>query len=606
MAATLTNREIADVFYAISDTMEVLGEDVFRSRAYKRAGDAIVDLAAPLALLRARGELDNIPGVGKAIAEKIGELLDTGQLQFYEKLRAKVPSSVLEMLRVPNVGPRTAGRLYSEFGIASLADLKAAAESGKLDKVKGFGAKTVAAIIQGISAAENRDKRTLLIDALRAAESLIDALRAASPDVREASYAGSLRRARETIGDLDILAASDDPAATVRAFTTLPLVARVESSGEEKATVYLQNGLQADLIALPPPMWGSALQHFTGGKQHNIRFREMAIQRGLSFSEHGFRQIRKGAVVRPEADAEPDAVAVTLQACATEEEVYAAVGLPWIPPEIRENAGEFEAAAAGTLPRLIELADMQADLHMHSTWSDGKASIRDMAEAARARGYRYMAITDHSAYLGVTNGLDGKRLQAQAREVAALNAEYAANGIQFRILRGVEVDITADGELALPDDVLAELDVVVASPHVKLSQPIEQATERLLRAIRNPHVDIIGHPTGRLIGSRAGSEIDLDAIARAAAETGTLLEVNSGPDRLDLDAPSVRRVLELGATLTIDSDSHHPDNLPWIRLGVLTARRGWAEAERVANTWDVEKLLDWVRRDKVRADGVRG
>jgi DNA polymerase (family X) len=599
MAVTLTNREIADVFYAISDTMEVLGEDVFRTRAYKRAGDAIIDLASPLAMLRERGELDDIPGVGKAIAEKIGELIDTGQLQFYEKLRAKVPAGVLEMLRVPNVGPRTAGRLYSEFGIASLSDLKAAAEAGKLDKVKGFGAKTVAAIIQGISAAESRDKRILLFDALRAAESLIDALRAASTDVRQASYAGSLRRARETIGDLDILVATDDPAATVRAFTTLPLVARIESSGDEKATVYLQNGLQADLIALPPPMWGSALQHFTGGKQHNIRFRELAIQRGLSFSEHGFREIRTGAVVTPTADAAPGAVAASLRVCATEEEVYAAIGLPWIPPELREHAGEFEAAAAGTLPRLVELADLQADLHMHSSWSDGKGSLREMAEAARARGYSYMAITDHSAYLGVTNGLDGARLRAQAQEVAALNAEYTANDVRFHILRGVEVDITADGELALPDDVLAELDLVVAAPHVKLNQPIEQATARLLRAIRNPHVDIIGHPTGRLIGSRAGSAIDLDVIARAAAATGTLLELNSGPERLDLDAPSVRRVLALGACITIDSDAHHPDNLPWIRLGVLTARRGWAEAERVANTWDVAKLLQWVGRDKM-------
>ncbi len=583
MAATLTNREIADVFYAIADTMEVLGEDVFRTRAYRRAGDAIIDLSASLAALRARGELDDIPGVGKAIAAKIGELLDTGQLQFYEKLRAKVPAGVLELLRVPNVGPRTAGRLYSEFGIASLADLKSAAESGQLNNVKGFGAKTVAAIIQGISAAERRDQRTLLIDAMRAAEHLIDALRAASPAMREAGYAGSLRRARETIGDIDILAATDDPAATVRAFTTLPLVARVESSGDEKATVYLQNGLQADLIALPPALWGAALQHFTGSKAHNIRLREIAMAKGLSFSEHGFKR----------ADG-------SLLTCATEEEVYATVGLPWIPPELREDAGEFEAAAAGRLPRLVELADLQADLHMHSSWSDGKASIRAMAEAARARGYSYIAITDHSAYLGVTNGLDGARLRQQADEVATINAEYAASGARFRILRGVEVDITADGELALPDDLLAELDLVVASPHVKLSQPIEQATERLLRAIRNPHVDIIGHPTGRLIGSRAGAEIDLDAIGRAAAATGTLLEVNSGPERLDLDAPSVRRVLALGAHISIDSDSHHPDNLPWIRLGVLTARRGWAEAERVANTWDVEKLLEWVGRDRMK------
>jgi DNA polymerase (family 10) len=467
------------------------------------------------------------------------------------------------------------GRLYEELGIASLAELKIAAETGKLDGVKGFGAKTIAGILQGIAAAESHDRRRLMIDALRAAEGLIDTLRATAPTVRQATYAGSLRRGRETIGDLDILAAADDPAAAVRAFTTLPLVAQVESSGSEKATVYLHNGMQADLIALPPAMWGSALQHFTGGKAHNIRFREIALAQGLSFSEHGFKR----------ADG-------TMLTCATEEEVYAAVGLPWMPPEIREQSGEFEAARAGRLPSLVELADLKADLHMHSTWSDGKASIREMAEAARARGYRYMAITDHSAYLGITNGLDAKRLRQQAAEVEALNVEFAADG--FRILRGIEVDITADGSLALPDDVLAELDIVVASPHVSLRQPPELATERLLRAIRNPHVDIIGHPTGRLIGSRAGSEIDLDAIGRAAAETGTLLEVNSGPDRLDLDAPSVRRVLELGARIIIDSDSHHPDNLAWIRLGVITARRGWAEAKNVANTWELEQLLEWI------------
>ncbi|MFN8500979.1 DNA polymerase/3'-5' exonuclease PolX [Kouleothrix sp.] len=579
MTATLTNREIADVFYAIADTMEVLGEDVFRTRAYRRAGDAILDLAAPLALLRERGDLTGIPGIGKAIADKIGELLDTGRLEFYEKLRAKVPAGVLELLRVPNVGPRTAGRLYAELGIASIADLKAAAEGGKLNGVKGFGPKTVAALLRDIDAAATRDRRTLLSEALRAAESLLGALRAASPAVGEAAYTGSLRRGRETIGDIDLLAATSDPAATVQAFTSLPLVARVESSGAEKATVFLHNGLQADLLALDPAMWGSALQHFTGGKAHNIRFREIALAQGLSFSEHGFKR----------ADG-------SLLLCATEEQVYAAVGLPWIPPEIRENAGEFEAAAAGRVPRLVELGDIRADLHMHSDWSDGKASIRAMAEAAIARGYSHVALTDHSAFLGITNGLDAERLRSQAGEVAALNAEYAAAGVNFRILRGIEVDITADGGLALPDDVLAELDVVVASPHVKLSQPPEQATERLLRAIRNPHVDIIGHPTGRLIDSRPGAEIDIDAVARAAADTGTLLEVNAGPERLDLDAPSVRRALELGAKITIDSDAHHPDNLPWLRLGVLTARRGWARAEDVANTWSLAELQRWLAR----------
>jgi DNA polymerase (family 10) len=581
MPAQLTNREIADVFHAIADTMEILGEDRFRTQAYRRAGDALADLPQPLAAYRERHELDKIPGVGKAITDKIEELLDTGELRFYSKLRDRVPPGVLEMLRIPNVGPRTAGRLHQELGISSMAELKAAAEGGKLAGIKGFGAKTVQGILEGIAQAEKAERRDLLFHALRAAEQLIAALREAAPGVARVSYAGSLRRARPTIGDLDLLAAADDPAAVVRAFTQLPLVAKVESSGAEKATVFLHNGLQADLIALRPEMWGSALQHFTGGKAHNIRFRAMALERGLSFSEHGFRR-EDGSLIT----------------CATEEEVYAAVGLPYIPPELREDSGEFEAAAAGRLPALLELADMRADLHMHSTWSDGRGSIREMAAAARARGYQHMAITDHSAYLGVTNGLDAERLRAQAEEVRALNAEWEAAGDPFRILRGVEVDITPDGGLALPDEVLAELDIVVASPHVNLRQPAEKATERLLRAIRNPHVDIIGHPTGRLIGTREGATIDVDAVARAAAETGTLLEVNSGPDRLDLDSAAVRRALELGATITINSDSHHPDNMPWMRLGVLTARRGWAEAKDVANTWSLEQLREWLAREE--------
>ncbi|HEU4323150.1 MAG TPA: DNA polymerase/3'-5' exonuclease PolX [Roseiflexaceae bacterium] len=580
MGETLSNREIADVFHAIAATLELMGETRFRVQAYRRAGEALQELPAPLATYRERGELEQIPGVGRAIADKIEELLDTGHLRFYDDLQKQLPGSALELLRIPNVGPRTAGRLYTELGISSVPELKAAIADGRLAKVKGFGDKTIQGIVQGIAALERRDERVLLSDALRAAEGLIEALREAAPGIVQASYAGSLRRGRPTIGDLDILVAADDPAAVVRTFTALPIVARVESSGQEKATVFLHSGLQADLIALAPPMWGSALQHFTGGQAHNIRFRAMAQERGLSFSEHGFRDLASDA----------------LRPCATEEEVYAALGLPWIPPELREDAGEFEAAQAGRLPRLVEQTDLQADLHMHSSWSDGSTSLRRMAEAVRARGYRYMAITDHSAYLGVTRGLDAARLREQAAEVAALNAELEAEGVDFRILHGIEVDITPDGRLALPDDVLAELDLVVASPHVSLRQPPEQATERLLRAIRNPHVDIIGHPTGRLLNGRPGSEIDIEAIGRAAAETGTLLEVNSGPDRLDLDAPMVRRVLELGANITINSDSHHPDNLSWIRLGVATARRGWAEADRVANTWDRQRLLDWVQR----------
>ncbi|GAB4446683.1 MAG: DNA polymerase/3'-5' exonuclease PolX [Chloroflexi bacterium OHK40] len=578
MAEPLSNRDIADLFLGVAARMEILGEDKFRVLAYRRAGEAIADLPMPLADYRARQALEEIPGIGKTIAEKIATILDTGRLPLADQLRAQVPDGVVDLLRVPDLGPSRAARLYRELGIASLDDLRAAVEAGKLKDLKGFGAKSEERVRAGLTALVDSERRVLLSQALAAAEGLIAALRQACPVASQIAYTGSLRRARPTIGDLDLLAAADDTTAVTGAFIALPQAARVLGHGDVKASVLLHNGMRADLLVVTPRRWGSALQHFTGSREHNIHFRELAKARGYTFSEQGF--------------ARDDG---TLIECAAEEQVYATLGLPWIPPELRENAGELEAAAAGRLPVLVEQHDVRADLHMHSRWSDGRASIAEMAAAAEARGHQYIAITDHSAYLGVTGGMDVARLREQAAEVAAVNASFERRGSPFRVLHGVEVDITPDGELALPDEALAPLDLVIASLHVSLRQPREQVTARLLRAINNPHVDVIGHPTGRILNHRPGADLDMEAIFTAAASRGTLLEINSGPDRLDLDAGHVRRALELGVNLTINSDAHHPNDLAWQHLGVLTARRGWASAARIVNTWPLDRLLAWLR-----------
>lgn len=578
MASTLSNRAVADVFLGIAERMELLGQDRFRLLAYRRAGEAIGDLPMPLTDYRARDALESIPGIGATIADKIATLLDTGSLPLAERLREEVPDSVLQLLRVPELGPAKVARLFKELGIASLDDLRAALAAGKLRALKGFGAKSEERIRVNLASLVEGERRVLLGQALAAAEALIASLHAAAPKLEQITYSGSLRRARPTIGDLDLLAAAADTAAVTAAFVALPQVASVIGAGDIKASVMLHSGLRADLLVVTPGHWGSALQHFTGSKDHNVHFRRLAQERNLTFSEQGF--------------ARPDG---SLLECADEAAVYATLDLPWIPPELREDAGELEAAAQGQLPVLVELSDLRADLHLHSRWSDGRATIAEMAAAAQACGHQYMAITDHSAYLGVTGGVDPARLREQAAEVATLNGEYERQGSPFRVLHGVEVDITPDGDLALPDEALAALDIVVASLHVSLRQTREQATARLLKAIANPHVDVIAHPTGRILNRRPGADLDMEAVFRAAAAHGVLLEVNSGPDRLDLDAAHVRRALELGIDLVINSDAHHPDDLAWQSLGVLTARRGWAPAARVANSWPLAKLLERLR-----------
>lgn len=569
----MTNQEIAQIFYELADMLEIKGEDRYRVQAYRRAADQIAAQVHSLADLAAEGRLQEIPGVGQAIAQKITEILETGDLTLHRRLREEIPQGITALLAIPDVGPKTAKLIWEQLGLTTLDEIEKAAAEGRLRQLKGLGPKTEQAILEGIQRLRERaaqPTRILLGDALPVAEELLEGLRRCTAVLR-ADAAGSLRRRKPTVGDIDLLAASHDPQAVTDFFVQLPQIARVQTHGDTKASVILHNGLQVDLYVLPPEHYGSLLQHFTGSKQHNIQLRELALSRGLSFSEYGFKR--------------PDG---TLIQCATEEEVYGTLGLPWIPPELREAQGEFEAAREGRLPHLIELEDVRGDLQMHTDWSDGHDDLEAMARAARARGYEYIAITDHSVGLGIVQGLSPQRLQEQRQLIDRLNEELAP----FRILAGVELEIRVDGTLALPDEVLAELDIVLASVHTSMRQDAETMTERVLAAIYNPHVDIIAHPTGRLINQRDRLNLDFDRVLRAAAETGTILEINGQPNRLDLDGEHVRAAIEAGVMLSLGTDAHSVEGLGVMPLAVAMARRGWAEARHVLNTRPLEEVLE--------------
>lgn len=562
---TFSNQQVAQVFRDIATAMEVLGEHPFKTQAYSRAADTIANLPTSVYGYMEQGTLDDLPGVGPAISAKITELLHTGTMSYRERLRAQVPDGVLDMVRVPGVGPKTALRIHRELGIDGVDALEDAARNGRLHALKGIGAKAEARIVQALEARSEAQHRSLLGDMLPLARDLIAALRNATPAVLALSYAGSVRRAAPTVSDIDLVAAAGDAHMVLAAFAALPHIAAVMQHDKRRIDVQLQNGKPCTLVVVPPPMWGAALALWTGSAAHRDRLHALAAQ-------HGFA-LRDDALWRGD----------DLIPTPTETAFYEALGLPFIPPELREDWGEIEAAQAGRLPNLIELADMRTDLHTHTTWSDGHNSVAQMGHAARARGYTRYAITDHGLYMGMVNGLDDARLREQRHEIDALNAEMERQGEAFRLLQGIEVDILPDGALALPDDVLAQLDWVVASPHVSLHQGRTAATERILRAIRNPHVDCIGHPTGRILLRRQGSDLDMDAILGAAAETGTVLEVDGAYPRLDLDAEHVKRAVAMGIRIAIDSDAHGIGDLANIEYGVLTARRGWAEANDVVN-----------------------
>lgn len=575
----MTNREIADIFARIGDMMDILGENRFKVLAYRRAAENIANLGVDLRTFWSSGTVQEIPGIGKAIAEKIDELLSTGRLSYYERLQDDVPVGVVSLLSIPDVGPRTAKLLWDELGLQGVAEVEAAARQGLLRTLPGLGEKSERRILAGIEALNRRSDRIPLGSAWPVAMGLAEGLCEVCPEVLEATVAGSLRRMSSTIGDIDVLAASESPAAVMRAFAGLPSVAEVVVSGQTKTTVRLHNGLQVDLRVLEPDRWGAALQYFTGSQAHNVRIREIAQKQGLSLSEYGFKRSDGGEIL-----------------CREEAAVYTELGLPWVPPELREDRGEIQAAQSGRLPELVERDHIRGDLHAHTDWSDGAGSLEEMAEAARKFGYQYLVISDHTQSLGVASGLTVERLWAQREEINALNARWD----DFRLLQGCELEIKADGSLDFPDEVLADLDFVVASVHTSLRQEQSQITQRVVNALRNPYVDVIGHPSGRILGQREGSAVDLDAVIEIAVQTGTALEVNSIPSRLDLDDIHVRRAVSLGAHIAINSDAHHPGGLDNLQYGLATARRGWATPRAVLNNMTLEEIGAW-RRARIGA-----
>jgi DNA polymerase (family X) len=569
------NLAIARVLAEIGDLLEIKNENPFKIRAYRNAADTIAHLGEPVAALSADERL-GIPGIGKDLAGKIGELLDTGRSTYHQELLQEFPPTILDLLRLQGVGPKTVALLYRGLEIRTLDDLERAAREGRIRSLKGMGAKKEALILKALEERQRFAGRRLMPEAYDTAAAIVGELRAHAP-AADISMVGSLRRGCETCGDLDILAAGA-AGSLMEAFTTNRLVERVLARGETKSSVLLHGGFQADLRLVPAESLGAALQYFTGSKAHNIVLRDRAIHLGLKLNEYGL--FRVGDDTRIAGD--------------TEDGIYEALGLAMIPPELRENRGEIEAAAAGALPRLISASDLRGDLHMHTTETDGRADAETMARAARDAGLEYIAITDHSRAVAMANGLDERRALEHARAIRALNDRL--DGIT--VLAGIECDIRADGSMDLSDECLSQLDVVIASVHSALHQEPAEMTERLLRAIRSPWVDIIAHPTGRLILKRDGSKFDTERFFSAAADAGVALEINSQIDRLDLDDTHARLAHDRGVTLVIDSDAHSPVALGNVRWGVTVARRAWLEPGDVLNTRPLAEVRARLRRNR--------
>ena len=573
-----TNEQIAELFENMGSLLEMKGDTVFKIRAYQRAARTIEQLSSPLATAVENGEdLTKIPGVGKAISEKIAEYISTGQVSAYERLVEELPSGVLDLKEIPGVGPKMAMAISQKLGISTVDGVAEAAADGRLATLPRMGKRAAEGILRHINAFKEMGGRTPIGEALPVAEEVMNALREQCPEIDQLFPVGSLRRWEETIGDIDLIGTSPNPESVGDALVALPMVKDVLVHGPQKTSVVVESGIQIDLRIAEPEAFGAMLQYFTGSQQHNIRLRDFANRQGLSLNEYGITNAESGQV----------------EEFADEETFYARLGLPWMPPELRTGLYEVDAGLEGTLPRLVVATDLKGDLHLHSEWSDGNDPIELMVEAAAAQGYEYMALTDHSQGLGVANGLTVERLESQISLLREMQEKY-----DITILCGSECDIRASGEMDFPDEMLAQLDVVVASVHSAMGQDQATMTARMIKAIEHPSVTIIGHLTTRLLSQREPVEFDLEAVLQAARDTGTALEINASPERLDLRDTHAYRAREMGIPLVINTDSHHHTHLDKRRFGVAVARRAWCRPEDILNTMSRGEFLKFIRNPK--------
>ena len=578
----MENPEIARIFEEVADILEIQGANPFRIRAYRNATRTVETLTTPLRKwVEENRPLTDLPGIGKEMANHIREMVETGTLGFRDELLAEVPRSLIELMRLPGLGPKKAKKIHDDLQISSVEELEAAAQAGRIASLPGFGAKSQERILAGIAEHRLHGSRFLLTDAERYVEPLLAYLREA-PEVERLEVAGSYRRRQETVGDVDLLAIASHPIPVMEHFRRYPQVDKILMAGDTRSTIVLGTGLQVDLRVVPEECYGAALVYFTGSKEHNVKLRRRAVERGLRISEYGVFRVEE----RHQED-EGERIAGREEA-----DVYASVGLAWVPPEMREDRGEIEAAAAGRLPHLIRVEDLRGDLHMHSTWSDGRNSIEEMVEACAARGYEYMVISDHSKALAMAGGLDAYRLRLQWLEIDQVRARHP----EIQVLKAMEVDILGDGSLDLEDEMLAGLDLVLVSLHSRFDLPADQQTERVLRALEHPAVDVFCHPTARIINRRKGVEMDLDLVLRRAAELGVAVELNSSPNRLDLRDSHLKLAKELGCKVVIDTDAHRIRELDLMRYGVEQARRAGLEPADVLNTLPFEAFRAATRR----------